>query len=224
MQGVVMAQKGLSRENIVPTALALLDDVGLDGLNMRALATRLDVKAPALYWHFASKQDLVDEMATSLWREVQERAQFPADEAWPERMLRFAHGLRETLLSHRDGARLFSGTYLTDVSILEAQEKPLAELIASGMSLETAVEISNVLYSFTIGSTIEEQSVVQAYDVDDRYDLANRERRISPDKYPLMTAAGRLTFPDPGARFERMVRRLIASFADWDSRPIGPDS
>jgi TetR/AcrR family transcriptional regulator, tetracycline repressor protein len=135
-------------------------------------------------------------------------------------MFRFATSLRSTLLSHRDGARLFSGTYLTDVSILEAQEQPLAALVAGGMSLETAVEISNVLYSFTVGSTIEEQSVSQASDVDDRYDLANREQRIDPERFPLMTAAGRLSFPEPGARFERIVKRLIASFAEWETRGV----
>ena len=215
-----MAQKGLTRENVVPTALALLDEVGLEGLNMRALATQLEVKAPALYWHFASKQDLVDEMATALWREVQAGAVFPEAEPWQDRMFRFATSLRRTLLAHRDGARLFSGTYLTDVSILEAQEQPLAALVAGGMSLETAVEISNVLYSFTVGSTIEEQSVAQASEVDDRYDLANREQRIDPERFPLMTAAGRLSFPEPGARFERIVGRLIASFADWETRGV----
>jgi TetR/AcrR family tetracycline transcriptional repressor len=215
-----MAQRGLTRENVVPSALALLDEVGLDGLNMRALAARLEVKAPALYWHFSSKQDLVDEMATALWREVQAGADFPADEAWPDRMFRFASSLRATLLAHRDGARLFSGTYLTDVSILEAQEAPLAALVAGGMSLEKAVEISNVLYSFTIGSTIEEQSVSQASSVDDRYDLANREQRIDPERFPLITAAGRLSFLEPGVRFERMVRRLIASFDEWDTRAV----
>jgi TetR/AcrR family tetracycline transcriptional repressor len=214
-----MAQKGLTRSNIVPVALALLDEVGLDGLNMRALAARLEVKAPALYWHFTSKQDLVDEMATALWREVQAGAQFPEIEPWPDRMLRFARSLRKTLLVHRDGARLFSGTFLTDVSVLEAQEEPLAALVATGMSIDTAVEISNVLYSFTVGSTIEEQSVAQASAVDDRYDLSKREQRIDPAKFPLITAAGRLAFPEPGTRFDRTVRRLIASFAEWDARP-----
>lgn len=62
--------RGISREQAVRTALDLLDDVGLDGLTLRALAARLDVQAPALYWHFTGKQDLLDEMATQLWRDV----------------------------------------------------------------------------------------------------------------------------------------------------------
>ena len=43
--------KGISREKAVEVALELVDEVGLDGLTLRKLADRLDVKAPALYWH-----------------------------------------------------------------------------------------------------------------------------------------------------------------------------
>jgi TetR/AcrR family tetracycline transcriptional repressor len=211
-----MPPKGLTREHIVTEALALLDEVGLDGLNMRALATRLEVKAPALYWHFSNKQDLVDEMATALWRQVQSAGEVASGADWHDGMVAFALGLRRTLLAHRDGARLFSGTYLTDVSILEAQEAPLASLVGAGVPLETAVEISSVLYSYTVGATIEEQSVAQT--PDDRYDLEQRELRLDPEKFPLVVAAGRLTFGDPGARFERIIRRLVSSFDGWDAR------
>lgn len=214
-----MPQKGLTREIVVEQALLLLDDVGLDGLNLRALAARLEVKAPALYWHFSSKQDLVDEMATALWREVQAATAPQMGVGWPEGMVRFALGLRRILMSHRDGARLFSGTYLTDASILEAQEEPLAALVAEGMSLETAIEISGVLYAYSVGATIEEQSVAQVSQTDDRYSIESRESRIDPLRFPLVTAAGRLMFPDPEARFENSVRRLVAAFAGWDSRP-----
>lgn len=214
-----MPQRGLSRETVVAEALVLLDEVGLDGLGLRALAARLEVKAPALYWHFSNKQDLIDEMATALWREVQVATVAVEGTPWPDRMVAFALGLRRTLMAHRDGARLFSGTYLTDVSILEAQEGPLAAIVSEGVGLDTAVEISNVLYAFCVGSTIEEQSVAQVSEADDRYSIETREQRIDPVRFPLVTAAGRLVFLAPEARFERSVRRLVASFADWESRP-----
>jgi TetR/AcrR family tetracycline transcriptional repressor len=219
-----MAQKGLTREKVVAEALRLLNEVGLDGLNLRRLAAGLEVKAPALYWHFSSKQDLMDEMATELWREVQAAGAVAPDTSWPYRMLSFALGLRRTLIAHRDGARLFSGTYLTDTSIFEAQEEPLSILVASGMSLDTAVEISNVLYAFTIGHTIEEQSVAQASEVDDRYDLEKRDERIDASRFPLIAEAGRLAFPEPEVRFEHSVRGLIAAFAGWERRSSVLDS
>lgn len=205
--------KGVTLDRIVAAGLELLDEVGLDGLTTRALATRLDVKAPALYWHVANKQTLVDEMATALWREIQ--AALPAvDERsdWREYLAAFAATVRATLLRHRDGAKLFSGTYLTDVGVLEAQEAPLSLLVAAGMSLQRAVEISTVLYAYTVGATIEEQAIAQA---DDRYTPEQREKRLDPQRFPLVTAAGRLSFPDPAARFAGATRRLIDSFETW---------
>ncbi|GMA26474.1 TetR family transcriptional regulator [Luteimicrobium album] len=212
--------KGLTRDQVVRAALALLDEVGLDDLTMRALAARLDVKAAALYWHVRSKADLVDEMGTALWRETLAAlpARCPADRP-DELLVAFARTLRATLLSHRDGARLFAGTYLTDVTVLEAQEPLLASLVGHGLDLDTAIEVSTVLYAFTVGATVEEQSVRQVRASGDaRYDLTERERRLDHERFPLVTAAGRLSFPDPAARFDRAVRRLVASFEGWASR------
>ena len=48
---------------MVRATLRLLDEVGLDGLTLRRLAAELDAKAPALYWHFANKQQPLDHMA-----------------------------------------------------------------------------------------------------------------------------------------------------------------
>src|SRR4051812_8864236 len=56
----------LQRETVVREALALLDEVGLEGLTMRRLAARLGVQNPALYWHFKNKQALLNLMAATL--------------------------------------------------------------------------------------------------------------------------------------------------------------
>lgn len=209
--------RGLDRDRVVSAALALLDEVGLEDLTMRTLAARLDVQAAALYWHVHNKADLVDEMATAVWREVV--AALPSvgpGSAWQGYLRAFAATLRRTLLAHRDGARLFAGTYLTDASVLEAQEAPLRLLVDAGLDLEVAVEVSAVLYSYTVGATIEEQAVRQvSADGDRRYDRDERSRRLDPARFPLVTAAGQLGFTDRDASFDRAVRRLVASFAHW---------
>jgi AcrR family transcriptional regulator len=48
----------LSRESIVVTALALMDEHGVEWFSMRKLAQRLGVSPQALYWHFAGKDEL----------------------------------------------------------------------------------------------------------------------------------------------------------------------
>src|SRR3954465_3816370 len=49
----------LSRERIVQAAIEILDAEGESGLTFRALATRLSTGAGAIYWHVASKGELL---------------------------------------------------------------------------------------------------------------------------------------------------------------------
>jgi AcrR family transcriptional regulator len=49
---------GLTREQIVQAAITLMDGEGVDALTVRGLARALDVESAALYWHFASKDDI----------------------------------------------------------------------------------------------------------------------------------------------------------------------
>lgn len=51
--------QALSRDRIVDAAIALLDDAGENGLTFRALAARLETGSGALYWHVASKGELL---------------------------------------------------------------------------------------------------------------------------------------------------------------------
>src|ERR1700728_2694692 len=82
---------GLTKTAIVRAALDLLDEAGMDGLTVRALASRLGVQAPALYWHVRGKQALLDEMATLIWRRVGDAmAALPGDLPWPELMTTYA--------------------------------------------------------------------------------------------------------------------------------------
>ncbi|SCD86552.1 transcriptional regulator, TetR family, partial [Streptomyces sp. SolWspMP-sol7th] len=60
----------LDRAQVVDTALRLLNEVGLDRLSLRLIAGELEVKAPALYWHFRDKRELLDEMATEMYRRM----------------------------------------------------------------------------------------------------------------------------------------------------------
>jgi len=202
--------EGLTKERIVVAGLALLDDVGREGLTLRALGERLGVKAPAIYWHVANKAELLDEMATRVWAEiVAEVDRLPADTPWDEAMRAYAHAARRHLLAHRDGARLFSGTYLTDDDLLRGTERRLARLVANGFTVADGVRAYLLLTSFVVGYCIEEQSVAQARaEGDERYDLGYRERRVGPEA-PALVEAGEVLFGRPDETFAALVELVV---------------
>src|ERR1035437_2669274 len=101
----------LDREQVIHTSLRLLDEVGLDGLTLRRLAAELDVQAPALYWHFTNKQDLLDHMAHAMTRPwMQNIRTTGAGQRWDDWLTEVALTYRTLLLSPRDGARLVATT------------------------------------------------------------------------------------------------------------------
>jgi len=203
--------RGLTKAGIAAAALDALDETGLDGLTVRVVATRLGVQPPALYWHFGSKQDLIDEMATQIWRQVTtELRALPADISWDEGMTAFARITRQALLSRRDGAKMVSGTYLTDASLLREQEAALAAMLAQGFTVATATQAYQLLYSFIIGFCIEEQAVSQAAAAGDRrYSLASRAERVGAAKHPLVAQAGPEIFGDRDRRYAHLVAVIV---------------
>jgi AcrR family transcriptional regulator len=59
---VTQADAGLAastRERILDVALELFTDQGFDGTSMRQIAERLHISKPAIYYHFASKEEIL---------------------------------------------------------------------------------------------------------------------------------------------------------------------
>lgn len=65
-----MPRDTLTRDQIVRTAIELLDEDGLEGLNMRSLGKRLDSAATAVYWHVKNKDNLVVLAGDEVWHEI----------------------------------------------------------------------------------------------------------------------------------------------------------
>jgi TetR/AcrR family transcriptional regulator, tetracycline repressor protein len=205
--------KGLAKTEIVRAALETLDAEGLDGLTLRKVAARLDVQAPALYWHVRSKQDLLDEMGTEVWRRISLRlAERPVDEPWRTALAAHARIAREELLRHRDGAKMATGTTLTDVEILRRAEPRLAAMRAQGFSVRGATRANVLLRNFVVGFCIEEQSVRQAKAAGDpRYSLESRDERVDSAAYPLIAEAGREMFGEDDRRFGELVELILTA-------------
>jgi AcrR family transcriptional regulator len=212
---------GLSKTAIVQAALDLLDEAGMEGLTVRALAARLGVQAPALYWHVRGKQALLDEMATQIWRQIGEvMLALPPDLPWRELMTTYAGTVRGHLLGYRDGAKAFSGTTLTDPEVVRRQEGTFANLTRQGFSLRKATTALVLLHDFTIGFCVEEQTVHQATaSGDDSYAPGRRAELVGAAEAPLAVEAGEVIFGDPDTRFADLIGLLLDTVARLRDAP-----
>jgi TetR/AcrR family tetracycline transcriptional repressor len=147
----------LDRDRIVQTALRLLDEVGLEALSLRRLASDLDVHASALYWHFRNKQELLDEMARAV------AATTPTEQktttgalAWDAWLRSTAYAWRQAMLSHRDGALLLTAARPANdqVAILE---RLLEALVAAGFSPVDAMRGFFTITNYVLGAVLEQQ-------------------------------------------------------------------
>lgn len=162
----------LDKTQVVAAAVALLDESGLDGLTLRKLAQRLDVKAPTLYWHIANKAALVNEVAeVILGAEVAELAPLGPDESWQEWLIGVAQRLRLAMLAHPDGARVVSAAHMS-LQMAAVSELAMRTLVEHGLPLRQArLTVLNVQH-FTVGHVLAEQApppdehAVKAFDLD----------------------------------------------------------
>lgn len=164
----------ITRERIVRTALRLLDEVGLEGLTLRRIATELDVRAPALYWHVENKEQLLDELATTLLDDAAtEINETPVHTDWREELRIDAEFLRGIMLTHRDGAKVLAGTFYNgDAATFAPEQRILPLLRSAGFTTEDATDLIMTILHYTVGFVIEEQEVFPTPGQrDPRYDV-----------------------------------------------------
>ena len=168
----------LDRQRAVVAALDLLNTVGVDGLTMRALATALKVQAASLYYHFPSKQALLNDMADAIVRPAVENAVEDGDyrAVLPALAARF----RTALLGYRDGARVFAGTYALRPNVLHLSEAALAVLLHAGFDEVRATHATFNLFYFVLGFVIEEQAFADQW--------GNAEKTVLFEEFDAATA------------------------------------
>lgn len=147
-------RRGLDRAQIVQAALALLDEVGLEGLTMRRLAERLNVKAASLYWHVHDKDDLLDLLADAISGEIQPP---PPDLPWRESLECLAWEVRRVYLSHRDAAQALVATIPLGPNRFRLMEVSFAELLKAGFTPQETVYAAILFNDFITEFVIEER-------------------------------------------------------------------
>lgn len=209
----------LQRYAVVRAALALLDEVGLDGLTVRRLAERLGVQNPALYWHFKNKQELLDAMARTMLADAFAGIEPPASrDMWADWLADVAQRFRRALLTHRDGARVIATADLSGSDLLDIQEVALGVLTSVGFDRRTALLSVVAIFDYTLGAAFEEQAEPNHPAWGPSTVLGPRRPSLDPSRVPLLAAASdelatTASSDDPDAGFKGGIELILTGMA-----------
>ncbi|MGN2637553.1 TetR/AcrR family transcriptional regulator [Nocardia takedensis] len=189
---------GLSREQIVAAAIELLDAEGLAALSMRKLGARLDAGATSLYWHVATKDDLLELALDEFWGTLELG---DPTVPWREFVTAFAHELRRGLVAHPWAASLVGQLPSMGPKALRLTDRLHRAFMAAGFTGTDVALASGTVLCFVLGQVIPElawtrmgadqrthdQLVEQVLDLAADYPEMVAEYRASP-KIPLAAA------------------------------------
>jgi TetR/AcrR family transcriptional regulator, tetracycline repressor protein len=201
----------INRHMVTQAGLKLLNEIGLEQLTLRRLGVELNVQAATIYWHFKSKEELLDEMATTVLTEgaanlLPRRKSFD----WKVWASTYGEGLRKTLMAYRDGARMVSGTRLTTTEPLKTTETIGAHVVASGFSVRAAVVLLSTIYNYTLSFVMEEQAVFPTPgERSPAYSIEARNARLDPAIFPHHRQASSILFDRYDRRYKEGLELIL---------------
>ena len=111
--------------------MQLADAAGLDALTIRKLAQELGVTPMALYWHFRSKDELLDGLAERVWSEID--IDVDAAAPWPDQLRGLLESLLQVLRAHPAAPALLLHKESQNEFFLRATETTLDVLRNAGI-------------------------------------------------------------------------------------------
>jgi AcrR family transcriptional regulator len=147
------ARRSLSRELIVDTAMAIVDEEGLDGLSMRRLADRLGTGPASLYAHVSGRDELLMLLLERTAADIV--IPDPEPERWTEQVREVAYSMRNALLPHRDLAGAAMANIPTGEHAMLYADRLLAILLAGGVDRRHAAMVIDLLPQLVVNDVYE---------------------------------------------------------------------
>ncbi len=186
----------ISRERAARAALGVIDVRGLNALSLEAVAKRLGVKAPSLYYHFNDKNALLAEVARLLL--VDTPAPDPSPDETPhDWFVRIAVTARRSILQHPNAAPLLLQFFPRHL-LLGAYENSLNH---HDVLPEQQLMVVEGLEALTFGSALFAASS-RARGIDPMPDF-------DPERFPKLAMAVRRNPYDEEALFIETVRAFL---------------
>jgi TetR/AcrR family transcriptional regulator, tetracycline repressor protein len=203
----------LSKRAVVDRALKLADADGLDALTIRKLAQDLGVTPMALYWHFRSKDDLLEGMTEQVWGEIE--VNVDAAQPWWTQLQGGLESLIRVLRAHPSAAQLVHEHEKRNEAALRATEAALEILTSAGFDAQHASEIARSTLWTGIMLVMSETGYHPELSDDERAEFQRRSEvelaMLPAARYPqLVRCAAPMANCDPEFHYRLGVDLFIA--------------
>jgi AcrR family transcriptional regulator len=203
----------LSKATVTDRALKLADADGLEALTIRKLAQELGVTPMALYWHFRSKEELLEGVAEQIWSEID----VPVDPSvpWPVQLQRGLESLISVLRAHPAAPQLLLEHEKRNEAALRATEAALEILRSAGFDPQHASEIARSTLWTGIMLVMSESGYRPELSQDERAEWQRRGQielaMLPAARYPrLVECAAPMAQCDPEFHYRLGVELFIA--------------
>ncbi len=145
----------ISRSAAVEASIEIIDKEGLSGLTLPALAAHLGVRAPSLYHHFSSKDEILIAVARHIAGKSVIRPRRPPGPEWPEYFVSLGLNFRQSVLRHRNAATILI-EHLPRETLIPGFEDAARFLHDSGVPVRLHVQILDGVETLCVGAVLAE--------------------------------------------------------------------
>jgi AcrR family transcriptional regulator len=171
--------RGLSRDEIVSTAIAIADAEGPDAISMRRIARELSAGAMSLYWYVGSKEELLDLMLDAIEAEIE--VPEPSGD-WRADLGAFAHRTRAALGRHRWAIEFIGTRPPSRPNDVQNLERLLGLLEGTGVDdARVVMGIFMTVATFVIGAVIREAQEIRFHREQERAEAARTDEEIQAE-------------------------------------------
>lgn len=188
----------LSRSSIAAAAIELLDEKGLEGLTMRAVAGKLSTGAMSLYRHVDNRDELLDLVVTTLTNRIEFD---PLTGDWREDLTTVACRMKQELVLRPQLTLLLTTRARATASGLGALDTVLGILRAAGLSAREAVRANHALGNLVAGAAL--------WEAETRRPGRTHDDSPAPELENIAWAGPELFAGTPQERFEHGLGLLL---------------
>ncbi len=196
----------VSVDEIATSALAMIDEVGLEGLTMRALADSIGVKPMTIYRYLANKEAILAVVADRLWQQLPEPD--PSIQGWQNQLRAMWGLLFELMLDHPQAIPLIARGAAYSNTAASSTAGMVAVLKRAGFSPQHASEFVHAAGSLVVGFAFGHLWQAQAGRGEGPSEPAGTLGSIEPELLGYLAQLG----PFVPAEFAATLDVLIAAF------------